>query len=135
MRKHLSFALIVLIASFLFVSCASALDLSSVSDDELMKLPAQITAEQIARGLVKSAEIRAGKYRIGTDIPAGAYVIKNNGKYSMNIFVQNTYGEYTYNLALWSTGEETGRIELNEGDVLDINGDIILSIFTGITWN
>lgn len=135
MRKHLSFALIVLIASFLFVSCASALDLSSVSDDELMKLPAQITAEQIARGLVKSADIRAGKYRIGTDIPAGAYVIKNNGKYSMNIFVQNAFGEYTYNLALWSTGEETGRIELNEGDILDINGDIILSVFTGITWN
>ncbi len=110
MRKHLSFALIVLIASFLFVSCASALDLSSVSDDELMKLPAQITAEQIARGLVKSAEIRAGKYRIGTDIPAGAYVIKNKGKYSMEAFVQNTDGEYTYNLALWATGEETGRV-------------------------
>ena len=53
----------------------------------------------------------------------------------MNIFVQNAIGEYTYNLALWSTGEETGRIELNEGDVLDINGDIILSTFTGIIWN
>lgn len=135
MRKHFFLVITVLLASFLFISCAAALDLSSVSDDELMKLPAQISAEQIARGLVKSAEIRAGKYRIGKDIPAGSYVIKNNGKYSMNIFVQNAIGEYTYNLALWSTGEETGRIELNEGDVLDINGDIILSTFTGIIWN
>ncbi len=135
MRKYLFLILTVLVVSSLFISCALALDLSSVSDGELMNLPAQISEEQIARGLVKSAEIHAGKYRIGKDIPAGSYVIKNKGKYSMNIFVQNVIGEYTYNLALWSTGEETGRIELNEGDILDINGDITLSIFTGITWN
>ena len=61
MRKHFFLVITVLLASFLFISCAAALDLSSVSDDELMKLPAQISAEQIARGLVKSAEIRAGK--------------------------------------------------------------------------
>ena len=134
MRNYLTFALMIIVASFLFVSCAFALDFTTISDEELMRLPELISAEQIERGLVKSAEVKAGKYRIGNDIPAGAYMIKNNGKYSMNIFVQDPSGYYTYNLALWSNGEETGRIELNEGDVLDINGDIILSIFTGVIW-
>ena len=134
MKKALS---VIIVLSVLFSVSALAFaefDLSALTDEELMQLPLKVTEEQIARGLVKSAHIGSGKYIVGQDLPAGNYKATNEHKYSMNFWVFDKNGRPTYNLALWETGEETGKIILNDGDTLEINGSILLSVFSGIVW-
>ncbi len=135
MKRLLSITFVIMLFTLSLGSAfASSLDLSTLTDDELMNLPQKVAAEMIARGLIKSAKLGSGKYTVGKDIPAGAYIIKNEYKYSMNIHVKSSSGKTVYNLALWSTGEETGKIDLSEGDVLDINGNILLTVYTGVVW-
>jgi len=135
MKRFLAVILAALLLTLTICSAlAETIDLTALTDDELINLPQAIAAEMISRGLVKSAKLGSGKYTVGKDIPAGAYIIKNEYKYSMNIHVKNSAGKNVYNLALWKTGEETGKIDLSEGDVLDINGNILLTVYTGVVW-
>lgn len=134
MKRIITVFIIILLLVSIGTAYTESIDLSSLSNEELLNLPQAISAEMISRGLVKSAQLGSGKYTVGKDIPAGSYIITNEYKYSMNIHVVNRSGKTAYNLALWKTGEETGKIELNEGDVLDINGNILLTVYTGVFW-
>lgn len=53
---------------------ASAVDLSGMTDDELLELQEALSAEIVSRGIHLTAELPKGKYIVGRDIPAGAYI-------------------------------------------------------------
>ena len=132
MKRFLSILLVT--CAIFSISYAEEINIKQLSNDDLLLLEIAIQAEKLERGLVKSAHIGAGKYTAGKDIPVGAYILTNEYRYSMNICVYNSSGRVIYNLALWHTGEKTGKIELNEGDILDINGNVLIETFTGVLW-
>ena len=53
---------------------ASAVDLSGMTDDELLELQEALSTEIVSRGIRMTAELPKGKYIVGRDIPAGAYI-------------------------------------------------------------
>lgn len=140
MKRLVSILLVLILLLPIFAVAESlGIDLSKLTNDELLALEMAIDAEKIDRKMVKSAKLGAGSYTVGKDIPAGSFTITNDGKYSMNIFVyknksaqENDYR--TYNLALWSSGDKTGKIDLEDGYILEINGSITLTVFEGVVW-
>ena len=66
-----------LLACLLLIPAALAdtIDLSALSNDEIVDLLGRVNQELIARGIQKSATLPAGKYVGGKDLPAGAYII------------------------------------------------------------
>lgn len=76
MRKALVFLLLVMI----LVSGTAAgadTDVSSLTDDQLLKIYRQIRAEAAVRGLTltDSLTLGEGRYIVGQDIPPGVYLI------------------------------------------------------------
>ena len=140
MKRFLAILIVLIMVLPIFALAESfGIDLSKLTNDELLALEMDIDAEKIDRKMVKSARLGAGSYTVGIDIPAGSYTITDDGKYSMNIFVYKDKAaqedDYrTYNLLLWSNGEKTGKIDLEEGNILVINAAIILTVFDGIVW-
>ena len=69
--------LCLLLVSLLIIPFALAdkVDLSSLTDDEIVELLNQVNSELISRGIAKSATLAAGKYTAGKDLPAGSYII------------------------------------------------------------
>ena len=60
---------------FLLLPGAGEIDLSSMTDDEIVELTDLVSKELVSRGNEKSAALPAGKYTGGKDLPAGAYII------------------------------------------------------------
>ena len=54
------------------VSYASTVDLSAMTNDEIIALLGQVNQEIVSRGIQKSASLPAGKYVGGKDLPVGA---------------------------------------------------------------
>ena len=75
--------LVLLVCCLLTVAtpaaCAEGLDLSGYDDDGLLALLSQVQSEIVARHIEKTAQLPAGTYIGGRDIPAGAYVLTGNG--------------------------------------------------------
>lgn len=132
------FLLLTIIPVYAFADMPT-IDFRTMTNEELISLETIISEEKLARKMVKSAKLGAGTYTVGKDIPAGSYTITDDSKYSMNIFVYKNKADREkdiriYNLILWGNGEKTGKIELEEGNVLDINQSIILTVFEGVIW-
>ena len=131
MKKLISVALALL----LFVSCAMAetVDLSRLTFSELTALQSRIASEIISRPEWKSVTIPAGCWRIGEDIPAGAYSMESADGLSVSIIVWGktkddyiTNGGCIYNYPLYEKGDIIGKIVLENGWLLDIRYSIIL---------
>lgn len=138
MRKIVCMMLIIVIALTTAIAQAVELDLSIYSDDELKEIFELLNEEMLNRKIVKSATIPVGRYTVGTDIPAGKYVIEmsDKSKHSgpiVKIYNDNTLSKKTF--SEWLEGpEDTMIIELNNGNVLETDETIILSTFVGITF-
>ncbi len=67
----------LLVACLLLVTVAIAdvPDISGLTDDEIVELLGKVNEELVTRGIVKSAELPAGKYTGGKDLPVGSYII------------------------------------------------------------
>ncbi len=67
--------LCLLVALFLAgsIALAESIDLSSMTDDELLILEDQVSQEVSDRGLVKEFKVTPGMYIGGTDIKVGRY--------------------------------------------------------------
>lgn len=78
MKKVLALVLaLTLFTVPLCTAAATGTDLSGMTNEELTALKEQLDAEMMNRGMVKTAEIPAGDYIIGIDIPQGNYVLTN----------------------------------------------------------
>lgn len=126
MKKILSLVLILMLAFPMLV--LAEIDLASLSSDELIELQTQIQGELMNRGDIKSANIPAGEYTIGVDIPAGVYSVTSP---SYGMIVVNDF-----DLSYFVTIEDpVGKLELNDGDAFSVGGPIVLTTYTGISFN
>lgn len=119
MRKLFSFAL----AFLLFATPVMAEDysLDEMTMDELVELRRLINAEISERLAETSAVFYPFDYVVGTDIPAGRYIITGESVVSVYgyIYLRPAGSEDFTSLEYLSVGEEY-TVELKEGDILRI---------------
>ena len=118
---------------------ADKIDLSSMTDDEIVALLNQVNDEVVSRGINKTATLPQGSYIGGKDIPVGKYiyVCKAKGDDWGNVTVKTDGGEGK--LVIWEVvsapaeGEEpeTIFITLGEGDELNSGVPFNLTIMSG----
>ena len=126
-----------LLVCLLLVSVASAVvDLSSMSDDEILTLLSQVNQEVVSRGLNKTAKLPQGGYIAGQDIPVGRYFFTSmaQGDDWGNVTVKSEEGKGS--LLLWevvSAKDEPEKIfiTLNKGDKLESGVPFSLTIMSG----
>ena len=87
----------LLLVSLLIVPFALAdkVDLSSMSDDEIVELLTQVNQEVVTRRINKTAKMAQGSYVGGRDVPVGKYVFTCTAKGNDwgNMFVYNAEGK------------------------------------------
>lgn len=117
---------------------ASTVDLSSMSDDEIIVLLTQVNQEIVSRGINKTAKLPQGDYIAGRDLPAGRYIYTSMAKGDDwgNLTVKSDEG--SGKLILWEVvkapekgEEETVFITLNKGDELSSGVPFCLTIMSG----
>ena len=120
---------------------AETLDLSSYSDTALVELLLNVQQEIADRRIEKSANLPAGSYIVGKDLPVGVYDISviYNGSMWMDIYVYADGGdgdkkqEFTV-FADGNYGDGTGafHVDLAEGGLLKCSAPITLTISVGV---
>lgn len=118
---------------------ADTVDLSTMSDDEIVALLTRVNDEIVKRGINKTATLPQGSYIGGKDLPAGKYIFvcKAKGDDWGNVTVKTEGG--SGKLVIWEVvsapaeGEEpeTIFITLGEGDELKSGVPFTLTIMSG----
>ena len=133
--------LCLLLISLLLVpfACAETVDLSRMSDTEVVELLNQVNAEIVSRGISKTAKLPQGAYIAGKDLPAGKYIltVMATGNDWGNVTVYSEGGKGR--LLLWEvvTAPEAGEdpetifVTLSEGDELKSGVPFSLTIMAG----
>lgn len=121
---------------------AETVDLSKMSDEDIVTLLDQVNREIVSRGISKTAKLPKGAYIAGKDIPAGRYTYTclATGDDWGNLTVKTDGGKGK--MVLWEVlsapenGEEpeTVFITLNDGDQLDSGIPFSLTIMAGIVF-
>ena len=129
MRKLIT---LLLIAALLLPAAALAdlPDISGLSVEELLELNHQIQLRLFSEKLIDGVDVPAGEYVVGEDIPAGTYRLKvgfpSSGGYltvykskERKVSVTESFlGEY------WGV-TEIGKIELEDGNIIDLSGNTL----------
>ena len=122
------------------IAAAESLDLSSMTDDEIVDLYDKLTNEIVTRGMEKTATLPAGKYIAGKDIPVGSYIITCSTDESHHGIVwassptddlSSEYPSVLYEHVSFST-EEKFKITMEEGGILCLPFTASLTISTGV---
>ena len=133
--------LCLVMAALLFVlpAMAETIDLSKLSDDEIVALLDSVNAEIVSRGINKTASLPQGSYIAGKDLPAGRYIFtcKATGDDWGNVTVKSEGG--SGKLIIWEvvsapaegTEPETIFITLTDGDELKSGVPFTLTIMSG----
>ena len=118
---------------------AASVDLSAMTDDEVVTLLNEVNDEVVRRGINKTAALPKGAYIGGKDLPAGKYiyVCKAKGDDWGNVTVKTESGKG--DLVIWEVvsapeeGEEpeTIFITLGSGDELKSDVPFSLTIMPG----
>lgn len=143
MKRIRIFALLVLgVLLFIQGSFAETLSLKELSDEEILQLVEDLPAELVRRKLPKTAELAAGEYIVGRDLPAGSYVYtcRAKGDDWGNLTVRANGGEGKQ--SFWrvvsapekNEPEETFVLHLNEGDALYSGVPFSLTIGAGVVF-
>ena len=125
-------AFIIALAIVLVTSVAyAAPDLTELTYDQLIALQHYITHEIMRRPEWKEISVPKGHWVIGVDIPEGYYCITPKTYCYLRLWGYE-YNDYSTNGGLLyhdsiDTGEKLGKIWLQEGWVLDVDNDIIMS--------
>ena len=143
MKKWLE---LVLVIALLLVACSPALaatetiDLTQLSDDELIELLDQVNNDIVKRGIEKTATLSKGTYIVGVDIPVGKYLYtclaQGNDWGNVTVYSERGAGKQL----LWEVvsapeeGQEpqTVFMTLNEGDQLKSGVPFSLTIQVGV---
>lgn len=136
---HRFVCILVIFLLLIPVAVADTVDLSSMSNDEIVALLDEVNEEIVRRGINKTAKLPQGTYIAGSDIPAGRYVFTCMavGEDWGNVTVYSDGGKGQQ--ILWNVvsapedGEEptTIFITLNEGDQLKSGVPFSLTIMSG----
>ena len=126
MKKILCSLLVILLLVPVFAS--AEVDVKMLSTEELIALRVSIVDELIARGEMKSANVPAGEYIVGEDIPAGSYSITTN-----QILVTIVIGDYD-GMYVVSPDSPVGKITLKAGDKIQFTGGVVLTKYAGLSF-
>lgn len=103
----------------------SGIDLSSMTDEQIVSLLGQVNAEIVSRNIQKTATLPMGRYIVGQDFPAGRYlftcIAADKNSYLIEVTEDlgkgdEVFCEYLYGM----TGDRptTVMLTLSEGDLL-----------------
>ncbi len=124
---------IILVFAIMLVFSVPALaftfDFSPYSNEELIVLETALQKEKLDRGIAKSANVPAGSYTIGEDIPAGDYSIELANGQAIGVVMVNDGLGAMYSLT--SDNPTVGKISLSEGDSFETICSIVLTIYSG----
>ena len=119
----------VLICLLLLPSAlADVPDITGLTDDEIVEMLSKINEEIVSRGIMKSAELPAGKYTGGRDLPAGSYIItcKTDDNHHGIVWVSaaaddldNQYPSILYEHVSFNS-EEKFRVMIENGGILNL---------------
>lgn len=122
------------------IGYADGIDLSPMSDAEIIAMLTQVNAEIVARGIRKTATLSKGSYIAGKDIPVGSYVFTclATGDDWGNVTVRSEEGKGEQ--LIWEivsapekgAEPETIFIKLNKGDQLKSGVSFSLTVNSGI---
>ena len=132
----------------LFVAClllipgalADVPDISGLTDDEVLELLGKVNEELVGRGIAKSAELPAGKYTGGKDLPVGSYIISCNTDERHHGIVwvsaadddlNNQYPSILYEHVSFNT-EEKFRVTIEEGGIMNLPFAATVTISAGL---
>lgn len=117
------------VSLFLLPACAlSALDLTTMTTDELVTLRDQVAAELSMRGSASSVTVPIGVWRIGEDIPAGAWMLSAIDDRYTHIVIGPTVDPNGITMDKYASGNsgfflsrgDACRVTLRAGDFLFI---------------
>lgn len=132
MKKFL--AVILSLCMMTVAWAEEAVDLSKYSDDALLLLLQQVQSEIVARKIQKTAQLKAGKYIGGRDIPVGRYVLSATGTDEISGWI--TLGpEEDPSAKVWSfiwKEEWETYITIEEGDILSMGIPGQLTVYAGL---
>jgi len=139
-RMYRSLICLGMIFALLFTSAlAESIDLSGMSNDEIVALLTKVNNEIVSRGIDKTATLPQGSYIGGKDLPVGKYIYtclaKGDDWGNLTVKTEGGAGK----LVIWEVvsapdeGEspETVFITLNEGDELNSGVPFSLTIMSG----
>lgn len=142
MKKWIAALFVLVIIACSSITMAEEIDISTLSDDEIVALMAQVQEEMVARRIAGTANLTSGTYIGGKDIPAGSYIYtcQASGDDWGNVTIYADKGEG--NQLLWEVvgapedGEEPESffITLSPDDQLKSGVPFSLTIFTGATF-
>jgi hypothetical protein len=132
------FALVIMACSSF--SIAEGIDISTLSDDELVALMARVQEEIVARHIEGTANLAGGTYIVGKDVPAGSYIYTclASGEDWGNVTIYSDKGEgdqlFWEVVAAPEDGEEPESffITLNPDDQLKSGVPFSLTIYAGV---
>lgn len=142
MRKLMAVLLVLVIMVCSSLSLAEEIDISTLNDDELVALMAQVQEEIVARHIEGTANLACGTYIVERDIPAGSYIYTCMASGSdwgnMTIYSEKGEGDQLF----WKVvsapvdGEEPDSyfITLNPDDQLKSGVPFSLTIYAGVTF-
>lgn len=140
MRKVMAllFALVIMACSSF--SMAEGIDISTLSDDELVALMARVQEEIVARHIEGTANLAGGTYIVGKDIPAGSYIYTclASGEDWGNVTIYSKKGEgdqlFWEVVSAPEDGDEPESffITLNPDDQLKSGVPFSLTIYAGV---
>ena len=140
MRKVMAvvFALVIMTCSSF--SMAEGIDISTLSDDELVALMARVQEEIVARHIEGTANLAGGTYIVGKDIPAGSYIYTclASGEDWGNVTIYSKKGEgdqlFWEVVSAPEDGDEPESffITLNPDDQLKSGVPFSLTIYAGV---
>ena len=142
MRKLIVMLVALVLMAYPDVTLAEGIDLSGLSNDEIVALIGRVQEEIVARHIEGTATLTGGTYIGGKDIPAGSYIFTclASGDDWGNVTIYSDKGEG--DLLFWEVvsapedGEEPESffITLNEGDQLKSGVPFSLTIYAGISF-
>lgn len=111
-------------------------DLSQYTDEEILALYNLVSQEIVSRRIDKSAKIPGGSFIVGSDIPAGKYTVERIGS-SWTGPTLKVYANASKNLELideYLSDGESYILDLEDGNLFETSSDVLLTVFTGITF-
>ena len=119
----------ILLVCIIPVIAYAAVELSSMSYNDLLSLQKQIVAEIMSRPEWKEVTVPAGSWRVGEDIPAGTYSMRSDfagvtvWRREIDDYADN--GLY-YNEIIQRSGP-CGKIILESGMLVELSAEVVFA--------
>lgn len=139
MKKRIALFLMLIVMLCTGLAKAEQIDLSTLTDDEIIALMNSVQQEIVDRHIAGTATLASGAYIGGRDLPVGSYIFTC-------LATDNDWGNFTIysdkgegNLLFWEVvsapeeneDPETYFITLNEDDELECSVPFSLTIYSG----